>query len=93
MNIRVLLIGLGPIGASVAKQIVARKGFQLVGAVDIDPQKVGRDAARVLGLERPLRVKVTGDIGKTIKSVKPHVAVLCTSSSLKSVVGQFEEVL
>ena len=93
MNIRVLLIGLGPIGASVAKQIVARKGFQLVGAVDIDPQKVGRDAAEVIGLERALRVKVTGDISKTIKSVKPHVAVLCTSSSLKSVVGQFEEVL
>jgi 2,4-diaminopentanoate dehydrogenase len=93
MTIRVLLIGLGPIGASVAKQIVARKGFQLVGAVDIDPQKVGRSAAEVIGLERALRVTVTGDIGKTIKSVKPHVAVLCTSSSLKSVVGQFEEVL
>jgi 4-hydroxy-tetrahydrodipicolinate reductase len=93
MVIRVLVVGLGPIGASVAKQIVARKGFQLVGAVDIDPQKVGRDAAEVIGLERALRVKVTGDIGKTIKSVKPHVAVLCTSSSLKSVVGQFEEVL
>ena len=93
MTIRVLLVGLGPIGASVAKQIVARKGFQLVGAVDIDPQKVGRDAAEVIGLERALRVKVTGEIGKTIRSVKPHVAVLCTSSSLKSVVGQFEEVL
>ena len=93
MTIRVLVIGLGPIGASVAKQIVARKGFQLVGAVDIDPQKVGRDAADVIGLERALRVRVTGEISKTITSVKPHVAVLCTSSSLKSVVGQFEEVL
>jgi 4-hydroxy-tetrahydrodipicolinate reductase len=93
MTIRVLLVGLGPIGASVAKQIVARKGFQLVGAVDIDPQKIGQDAARIIGLERALRVTVTGDVGKTIKSVKPHVAVLCTSSSLKSVVGQFEDVL
>jgi 2,4-diaminopentanoate dehydrogenase len=93
MPIRVLVVGLGPIGASVAKQIVARKGFQLVGAVDIDPQKVGRDVAEVIGLERALRVKVTGDISKTIKSAKPHVAVLCTSSSLKSVVGQFEAVL
>ena len=93
MNIRVLIVGLGPIGASVAKQIVARKGFQLVGAVDIDPQKGGRDAGEVIGLERPLRVKVTSDISKTIKSAKPQVAVLCTSSSLKSVVGQFEDVL
>ena len=93
MKIRVLIVGLGPIGASVARQIAVRKGFQLVGAVDIDPSKVGQDAATVLGLDTPSRVRVTSDIGKTIKSVKPHIAVLCTSSSLKSVVGQFEEVL
>ena len=56
MTIRVLLVGLGPIGSSVAKQIVARKGFQLVGAVDIDPKKIGRGAAEVIGLERPLNI-------------------------------------
>jgi 4-hydroxy-tetrahydrodipicolinate reductase len=93
MPIRVLIVGLGPIGASIARQIVARRGFQLVGAVDIDSQKVGRDVADVIGLDKSMRVTVTGDIGKTIKSVKPNVAVLCTSSSLKSVVGQFEDVL
>ena len=47
----------------------------------------------MIGIERRLRVKVTSEIGKTIKATKPHVAVLCTSSSLKSVVAQFEEVL
>ena len=93
MAIRVLLVGLGPIGASVALQVVARKGFTLVGAVDVDPQKVGRDAGEVIGAGKPLRVKVTSEIGRTIKAAKPDVAVLCTSSSLKSVVGQFEEVL
>ena len=93
MNIRVLLVGLGPIGAAVARQIVDRRGYQLVGAVDVDPGKVGRDAGAVIELGRPLRVKVTSAIGKTIKATKPDVAVLCTSSSLKSVVGQFEEVL
>lgn len=93
MDIRVVIVGLGPIGAAVARQIVERKGFRLVGAVDIDPLKLGQDAAKVIGLEKPLRVKITNDIGKTIKSAKPHVAVLCTSSALKSVVGQFEEVL
>jgi 4-hydroxy-tetrahydrodipicolinate reductase len=93
MTLRVLVVGLGPIGASVARQVIARKGFKLVGAVDVDPAKVGRDAADVIGGEKPLRVTVTRDIGPTIKSAKPDVAVLCTSSSLKSVVGQFEEVL
>ncbi len=87
MTLRVLIVGLGPIGASVARQVIARKGFTLVGAVDVDPAKVGRDAADVIGADKPLRVKVTRDIGPTIKSAKPDVAVLCTSSSLKSVVG------
>jgi 4-hydroxy-tetrahydrodipicolinate reductase len=93
MNIRVVIIGLGPIGAAVARQVVERKGFQLVGAVDIDPRKAGCDVAEVLGLARPLRVKVTREIGKTLRALKPQAAVLCTSSSLKSVVTQFEEVL
>jgi 4-hydroxy-tetrahydrodipicolinate reductase len=93
MTIRVLLVGLGPIGAAVARQLAARKGFQLVGAVDIDPDKVGRDAGDVMELGRKLRIRVTPDIGKTIRSTKPDVAVLCTSSSLRKVMPQFEEVL
>ena len=86
-------VGLGPIGAAVARQIVARKGLQIVGAVDIDPQKVGRDVADVIESGRTLRVKVTDDIGKTIKACEPDIAVLCTSSSLKAVLPQFLDVL
>jgi 4-hydroxy-tetrahydrodipicolinate reductase len=91
--IKVVSIGLGPIGAGVVKQLATRKGFRLVGAVDIDPNKVGRDAGDVCGVGRKLRVAVTADIGKTLKAVKPDVAVLCTSSSIKKVVPEFEAVL
>jgi 4-hydroxy-tetrahydrodipicolinate reductase len=93
MRIRVVLVGLGPIGAAVARQLAARKGFQIVGAVDIDPAKAGRDAGDIVELGRTLRVKVTDSIGKTLKAARPDVAVLCTSSSLKAVQPQFEEVL
>ena len=41
--IRVMPVGLGPIGAMAARQIASRKGFRLVGAVDVDPRKTGRD--------------------------------------------------
>ena len=34
------MYGLGPIGAAVARQIASRKGFQIVGAVDIDRAKI-----------------------------------------------------
>jgi hypothetical protein len=93
MIIRTLHIGLGPIGAGVAKQCATRKGFRIVGAVDIDPAKAGRDVGEVIGLDRKLRVKVTGDIAAAIRTTRPDVALLCTSSSLAKVMPQIEAVL
>ncbi len=91
--IKVLHFGLGPIGAGVIKQVAARKGFKIVGAVDIDPAKVGRDLGEVAGLGRSLRVKVSDDARKAIKSSKPDVVVLCTNSSLKKILPQVEAIL
>jgi hypothetical protein len=93
MAIRVLMFGLGPIGAAVARQVASRKGFQIVGAVDIDREKVGLDLGQVIGLDKKLRVRITNDVAGAIKSGKPDVAVLCTSSSLKTVMPQIEAVL
>ncbi len=91
--IRVLHVGLGPIGAAVARQVATRKGLRIVGAVDIDPLKVGQDIGAVIGIDRKFRVKVGVDVGKTITESKPDVAVLCTSSSLKGVLPELMEVL
>ena len=91
--IKVLHFGLGPIGAGVVKQVAARKGFKIVGAVDIDPGKVGRDLGEVAGVGRSLKIKVSGDARKAIKSSKPDVVVLCTNSSLKKILPQVETIL
>ncbi len=91
--IRVLHVGLGPIGAGVVRQVAQRKGLRIVGAADIDPAKAGRDLGEVAGVGRALRIKVSGDVKKAIKSTRPDVVVLCTSSSLKKVLPQIEEIL
>ena len=91
--IRVMHVGLGPIGAGVVRQVAERKGFRIVGAADIDPAKEGRDLGQIAGLDRPLRVKVSGDMRKAIKAARPDVVVLCTSSSLKQVLPQIEAIL
>lgn len=93
MPIRVMLMGLGPIGAGVARQVADRKGLKIVAAVDIDPAKVGRDVGEVVALGRKLRVKVTGDAAAALRAARPDVAVLCTGSSLRRVLPQFETVL
>jgi len=93
MPIRVLHIGLGPIGAAVVRQVATRSGFKAVGALDIDAAKLGHDLGEVVGLERRLRVRVSDNLRAVVKATKPDVAVLCTSSSLKKVWPQVEAVL
>ena len=93
MTIRVMHVGLGPIGAAVARQLAVRKGFRIVAAVDIDRNKVGRDVGVITEMGRPFRVKIGNNVRKAAKAAKPDVAVLCTASSLNSVMPQVEELL
>ena len=93
MAIRVLHVGLGPIGSGIVRQVAGRKGLQIVGAVDIDPNMSGRDLGEVAGLGRRLRIKVAPDPAKAIKATKPDVAVVCTSSSLRAVAPLYEQIL
>ena len=93
MPIKVLHVGVGPIGAGVVRQVVNRKSLAIVGAVDLAPDKIGRDLGQVCGLKRRLRIKVTDDLVRTIKATRPDVAVLCTQSSIKKALPEIETVL
>jgi hypothetical protein len=93
MAIRVLHMGLGPIGSAIVRQVATRPGFRIVAAVDIDEDKIGKDLGDVAGLDRKLRVKVADDVSRAIKKTAPDVVVLCTSSSLSKVAGQLEVIL
>jgi 4-hydroxy-tetrahydrodipicolinate reductase len=93
MPVRVAHLGLGPIGAAIVRQAAARPGLKVVGGIDIDPAKAGRDLGDVVGLDRRLRVRVDGDARRVVRTAKPDVVVLCTSSSLKAVQPQLETLL
>jgi hypothetical protein len=92
-NIRVLHFGLGPIGASIVKQVAGRPGFKIVGAIDIDAAKVGRDLGDVVGLGRRLGLRVQDNAAKTLKAARPDIVVHCTSSLIKKVMPQIETIL
>jgi 4-hydroxy-tetrahydrodipicolinate reductase len=92
-NIKVMHVGLGPIGAAIVKQVASRPGFKIVGAVDIDAAKVGRDLGDVVGLSKRLGAKVSADAAKALKAAKPDVVLLCTISSIKAVMPAIETIL
>ncbi len=93
MPIRVMHYGLGPIGVGIVRQVASRKGYKVVGGIDIDPAKVGKDLGEIAGLDRKLGAKVTDDPVAGIKKAKPDVVVLCTRSALQAVLPQIETVL
>lgn len=93
MAIRVAHYGLGPIGIGILRQVAARKGFKVVGGIDIDPAKVGQDLGAIAGLDRRLGVRVMDDPVAAIRKSKPDVVMLCTRSSLRAAMPQIETVL
>jgi 4-hydroxy-tetrahydrodipicolinate reductase len=92
-TIRVLHVGLGPVGAAIARQVSTRPGFRSVAAVDVDPRKAGRDLGDVIGSSERLRVRVETEVARAVRAGKPDVAVLCTGSSLKRVLPELTALL
>jgi 4-hydroxy-tetrahydrodipicolinate reductase len=80
--------GIGPIGAEITRLLLSKQWVKLVAAVDVDPNKVGKDVGEVIGLGREVGVKVTPDL-----QAKPDVVCHSTGSRLRDVSSQLEELL
>src|SRR5438874_11173226 len=91
--IRVVLYGLGPIGAMIARVAVERSDLQVVGAVDIDEAKIGKDVGRVIGLDRDLGVLVTSEALSTLRVTHPDVVIHATGSHLAHVAPQLKQII
>ncbi|MDW8233604.1 MAG: dihydrodipicolinate reductase [Roseiflexaceae bacterium] len=90
MAIRVVCYGLGPIGIGIARLACARSGVRVIGAIDIDPQKAGRDLGELLGREA-MGIVVSADAVETLQRVRPDIVLHATQSSLAAVTSQLQE--
>jgi 2,4-diaminopentanoate dehydrogenase len=88
--IRVVQVGLGPVGQMLTPFLLERPYLKLVGAVDIDPHKVGRDVGEVCRLDQKLNVKVVDGLDRLSKE-NADVALLTTTSYLSGVVPTLEQ--
>ena len=85
----VVQFGIGPIGQSCLNILLSKKKhINLVGVIDIDPAKVGKDVGDILGLPEMTGVIVSNDASTVLSDTKPDVVVHTTSSFLASMYDQ-----
>ncbi|HEY5615809.1 MAG TPA: dihydrodipicolinate reductase [Bacteroidota bacterium] len=90
---KVVQFGLGPIGIETAKTILEKStsgNVQLVGAIDIDPAKVGKDLGEILGNSSPLGIIVSDKPEEALRATQPDVVLHTTSSFLERIYPQLE---
>ena len=85
MSLRVVQFGLGPIGQACAR-LALDQGHPVVGALDLDPARLGEDVGTVLG-RGPLGVEVRDDV-EALAEWRPDVVLHTTISFLDRIEGQ-----
>ena len=87
-KIRVVQYGVGPIGAAIVRLLREKQAIEIVGAIDKDPGKFGKDLGDVVGAaDAPWGIRVSDDAGKVLGQ-KADVVIHSTSSYLADVTDQ-----
>jgi 2,4-diaminopentanoate dehydrogenase len=87
-KIRAIQYGVGPIGATIARLMREKFAIEIIGAIDTDPAKVGRDLGEVVGApDAPWGVKISDDASHVLGQAA-DVVIHSTSSSLPKVMDQ-----
>ncbi len=92
-SIHVVQFGLGHIGQTCIKVLSRKSGIEIVGAIDIDPQKIGKDVGQICGLEKPLGITVRADAEAALSDCKPQVVIHTTDSFLNRIENQLVTII
>ena len=77
--IRAIVFGIGSVGSSIHR-VMLDKGIEIVGAIDPDPRKVGRDLSEAIGIKTPSGVTVSSDADEVIGSAPADIAVVSVAT-------------
>jgi 4-hydroxy-tetrahydrodipicolinate reductase len=87
----VIIFGCGVMGLRAAEALSKKKSFSIVGAIDIDPNLVGKDLGSLLEEGQNLGIPIQSDPAELFQQVDADAVVLTTLSHLKKVFPQIDQ--
>ncbi|UVI29763.1 NAD(P)H-dependent amine dehydrogenase family protein [Paenibacillus spongiae] len=88
-KVRVIQYGCGKMGIYFLRYLV-EKGAEIVGAIDANPQIVGKDAGEIAGLPMKLNVPVRSDAEAVFQECDADVCIIATTSLMSDTYNAFE---
>ncbi len=92
MAIKVALMGLGAIGRGIARCALQKPDLEIVAAIDLDPQRVGKKLADVVDAPCP-DVTIGSDAAAEMRKAAGGVLLHATGSRLDRVEGELAQAL
>lgn len=92
-KIKVVLYGVGAVGSLIANFLLQKEGIEIVGAIDVAKEKMGKDLGEVLNIGKRVGVIVSNNAEKVLSKTKPSIVVHTTSSYLRDVFPQLAEIV
>jgi len=81
-KIKVVQVGCGKM-SKYTMRYVYEKGAEIVGAVDINPEVIGKDISYVMGGDsKGVKINLVEDLKKVLEDTKPDIAIVTTMSLL-----------
>lgn len=90
-RINVVIYGCGVMGRKTAQALLDKTSFEIVGAVDISPELVGKDLGELLDNPTKLGITITEDVDSVFSNANAQAVVLTTSSHITTVFPQITQ--
>lgn len=82
-KLRIVQVGCGKMSAYTMRYAIER-GYEIVGAVDANPNVVGKDISEIIGSERKnVTIRNANELDSLLKEVHPNICIVTTTSLIK----------
>lgn len=88
--LRIVQIGMGPLGQMLTPYLHERKSLSITGAIDINPDIVGKDLGTHSKLQNPIGIPISNDLDTALNNA--DVAVVTTVSEFERLAPLLEKI-